>query len=259
MKTKLLFKKIILLLRKKVKLFPISIILKTNKGNLQFEALSPVEVFRIKEYGDEKFFLDKFLKLIHTNDIIYDIGASVGLITVHAALFAREGTVIAFEPDMETMDRLKHNVSLNNFSNVIFINYAVSDNNGEVVLFTDGAAGKAPTLRKQINREGAPEKQLIVETRALDDEILNGNIPLPTVLKIDIEGAEELCLRGAKKLLSGQLGEKPRLIFLELHPEFLPSFGTTAELVHNFVLNHGYSIIWEQNRDAQIHYCYQSN
>jgi FkbM family methyltransferase len=177
--------------------------------------------------------------------------------TVHSAVFAKQGKVIAFEPDPETRERLKHNVSLNNISNVVFVSWAVSDSAGEVSLFTDGASGYAPTLREQTNREGAPKNKVTVQTRTLDEEILAGNLPLPTVLKIDIEGAEVLCLRGAQKLLSGQLGQKPRLIFMELHPEFLPSFGSTGEEVHNFVLSHGYSVVWQEKRDAQIHYCYQ--
>lgn len=237
--------------------FPISITLTTSKKKLRFEAFSPVENYRIANYGDEKFFVEKFTESLETDDVIFDVGASVGLMTVHAAVFANQGQVIAFEPDPETMERLKHNVSLNAISNVTFVSWAVSNLTGEASLFTNGASGYAPSLKEQTNREGAPKNKITVQTRTLDDEILASNLPLPTVLKIDIEGAEVLCLRGAQKLLSGQLGEKPRLIFLELHPEFLPSFGATGEEVHNFVLNHGYSVVWEQKRDAQIHYCYQ--
>jgi FkbM family methyltransferase len=245
-----------LILQKKQN-FPIKIILKANEGNLKFEAFSPVEYWRIANYGNERFFLGKFIESLKLNDVIFDIGASVGLITVHGAVFAKSGLVIAFEPDPETMERCKHNVSLNNISNVVFVTWAASDLEGEASLFTDGASGKAPTLREQINRKGAPKNRITVETRTLDSEILAGNLPLPTILKIDIEGAEVLCLRGSKKLLSGQLGEKPRLIFLELHPNFLPSFNSTVEEVHNFVLSHDYQATWSKQRDDQIHYCYQ--
>jgi FkbM family methyltransferase len=240
--------------------FPVRITLNANFGKVHFEAFSPVELYRTANYGDEKLFVDKFTESIKADDIIFDIGASVGLMTVHAAvLLSKKGQIIAFEPDPDTMERLKHNVSLNSVSNVVFVSWAVSDGAGEVSLFTDGASGNAPTLREQIDREGCPKNQITVQTKTLDSEILASNLPLPTVLKIDIEGAEVLCLRGAQKLLSGQLGEKPRLIFLELHPQFLPSFGTTGKEVHNFVLNHGYSVVWEQKRDDQVHYCYQPN
>jgi FkbM family methyltransferase len=192
--------------------FPVLIELTTSKGELRFEAFSPVENYRIANYGDEKFFVEKFTESLKTDDVIFDIGASVGLMTVHAAVFASQGQVIAFEPDPETMDRLQHNVSLNDLSNVVFIPWAVSDSQGEVSLFTDGASGYAPSLKEQTNREGAPKTQITIQTRTLDNEIISGNLPLPSVLKIDIEGAEILCLRGAKKLLAGELGEKPKLI-----------------------------------------------
>ena len=237
--------------------YPVSIKLNTTKGSLKFQAFSPVESYRIADYGDEKFFVEKFTQLIVNDDIVFDIGASVGLITLHSALFAKLGKVYSFEPDPDTMYRLKHNVSLNDFSNVVLVPKAVSDFVGVVSLFTDGSSGKAPTMREQINRKGSPKTIITVPTTTLDSEILAGNLPLPTILKIDIEGAEYLCLNGSQMLLSGKLGNKPRLIFMELHPEFLPSFGTTWEVVHNFVLNQGYSIIWEQKRDNQIHYCYK--
>ncbi|NEO13850.1 MULTISPECIES: FkbM family methyltransferase [unclassified Moorena] len=209
-------------------LYPLKIELPTYRRKLQFEAFSPVEKYRLANYGGEKFFVEEFTKLIEIDDIVLDIGASVGLMAVHAAIFAENGKVFAFEPDPETMERLQNNVELNNLSNVTFVPWAVSDREGEATLFTDGASGFAPTLKEQLNRPGAPKGKVTVQTRTLDNEISIGNLPLPTVLKIDIEGAEVLCLHGAESLLNGSLGKKPRLIFLELHPEFLPSFGASA-------------------------------
>ncbi|NJO52766.1 MAG: FkbM family methyltransferase [Leptolyngbyaceae cyanobacterium RM2_2_4] len=201
--------------------FPIQVNLKTKEGFLKFEAFSSVEHYRIAGYGGEKSFLDKFTSLLKNDDIVFDIGASVGLMTVHAAAYAKEGKVIAFEPDPETMERLKHNVSLNKgVSSVMFLPWAASDRSEDVILFTDGASGCAPTLREQNNRKNAPKTQITVQTKSIDNEILSGNLPLPTVLKIDIEGAEILCLRGAKKLISGQLGKRPRLIFFRVTSRF---------------------------------------
>lgn len=239
--------------------YPMKIELDSSRGKLHFEAFSPVEKFRIADYGDEKYFLDRFIEALKPNDIVFDIGASVGLVSIHAATFTDSGKVIAFEPDHETFERLKHNVSLNNLSNIEFVSWAVSDTQGKVILFSDGASGFAPTLREQKNRPGAPTNQVTVQTRTLDEAILSGDLPLPTVLKIDIEGAEVLCLRGASKLLRGELGDKPRLVFLELHPEFLPYFGSSRTEVHNFVLSKGYSVVWENECHGQIHYCYQND
>lgn len=240
--------------------YPQKIILNDlTEKKLYFHAYSPVENYRIAMYGNEKDFLDKFISDLNSQDILFDIGASVGLMTVHAASILKYGKVFAFEPDPENRNRLRNNVNLNHLTNVEFIDWAVSDSLGEVTLFTDGAAGAAPTLREQKNRDIAPKGEVLVKTKTLDQAIIEKELPLPTVLKIDIEGAEILCLKGATKLLQGKLGKKPRLICVEIHPEFLPDFNSDEAEIHNLILESGYSVVWHQERDAQIHYFYQSS
>lgn len=236
------------------------ICLKIKKNDLFFEALSPVESYRIANYGDEREFLDFFLSNLKPDDVIFDIGASVGLFTIHASSIVNRGKVFAFEPDPDTLGRLKHNASLNRqLLNINYISWAVSDTQSETLLYSDGSSGSAPTLRQQLNRENAPKGEVKVKTNTLDNAISTGELPVPTVLKIDIEGAEILCIKGALKLLQGNLGKKPRLIFLEAHPDFLPSFNSTVEEVYNLILNNGYSVFWKKERDSQIHYVYQSS
>jgi predicted O-methyltransferase YrrM len=98
--------------------FPMTISLPFKEGTLLFEVNNPVEWYRTAEFGDEKEFLDQFVLAIQPNDVVFDIGASVGLMTVYAASAARKGRVFAFEPDPETMTRLERNVRLNALSNV---------------------------------------------------------------------------------------------------------------------------------------------
>jgi FkbM family methyltransferase len=228
----------------------------SGERTLYFDIYSEVERYRTGDYGGEKVFLDQFLSCLRPEDIIYDIGASVGLFTVHAAAIAVRGQVIAFEPDPQTAERLQRNLEINHLSNVRVVPWAVTDHCGAAELYTDGAAGFAPTLRKQADRPGAPKGVAAVETKTLDQAIASQELPSPTVLKIDIEGAEILCLKGASRLLAGELGRKPRVIALELHPQFLPDFGSTTEAVRELVESRGYAVGWKQDRDGQIQYCY---
>lgn len=80
--------------------YPLQIILDSPTGKLKFQAYSAVEKFRISEYGSEKEFLDYFISHIRSDDIIYDIGASVGLITVFSASYAKQEKLFGDEPGL---------------------------------------------------------------------------------------------------------------------------------------------------------------
>jgi hypothetical protein len=77
-----------------------------------------------------------------------------------------------------------------------------------------------------------------VEARSLDSLIGERSVPQPTVLKLDIEGAEILALRGAAGLLQSE--RPPRALFIELHDSFLPGFGSSHDEVRRLVLDAGY-------------------
>ena len=196
---------------------------------------------------------------IQPDDVVFDVGASVGLMTVYAASAAFKGRVFAFEPDPETMRRLRRNVLLNSLSNVELLPWVLSDRKEEVTLYTDGAGGAAPSIRRQENRPEAPKGMLMMSSTSLDAEITTNSLTLPTVIKIDIEGAEILALRGARKLLTGLFGPKPRVVFLEVHPKFLPSFNAVVDDVHELMQDFGYSLTSSRVRDDQLHEVYESS
>jgi FkbM family methyltransferase len=225
-------------------------------GTLEFRINNTVEQFRLERYGGEQDFLQRFLRELKPDDIVFDIGASVGLMTVHAADLLTEGQVFAFEPDPETCGRLFINTRLNELKNVEIVTWAVSNRSAEITLFTHGAEGFAPSLREQTDRAGAPKNAVRVWARSLDAAIQDGDLIVPTIIKIDIEGAEILCLEGARGLLSGNFGPQPRFVFVEAHPSFLPQFDATVEDVCQLLDDAGYEAEWCMKRDEQLHYCF---
>ncbi len=237
--------------------YPRTIRLHGPDGVLKFKVFNPVEEHRIIDSGGEEEVLERFLSEVGDEDCVFDIGASVGLMTIHAAAKATRGTVIAFEPDPETRSRLESNVAMNGFGNVRIIPWALGDQDGESILFSDGSAGLAPTLREQPDRIGAPKGEVAIQMRTLDRAVEQKMLPLPTILKIDIEGAEILCLKGARRLLAGDIGSRPRMILIELHPLFLPDFGSSVGEVETILLDAGYSVAWNSERGDQIHSCYK--
>ncbi len=235
--------------------FPRMITLADFAELLCFKVYNPVERYRIEAYGGEREVLQRFLALLGPGDVVYDIGASVGLYTVAVATFLRQGVVYAFEPDPTTRARLEENVGLNQLNNVYPVAWAASDREGEAILYTDGVSGFAPSMAAQ-QRPGAPRGQVAVSTRSIDSALSRNELPVPDVLKIDIEGAEGLCLAGSKRLLGGQYGQRPRALMLELHPGFLPAFGTSPEEIKGLIESLGYELNWSQLRAEQEHLCY---
>lgn len=215
-------------------------------GEFRFRVSNAVEVGRTLEYGYEPVALAALLFLLREEDVVWDVGASVGLFTVHCAARARR--VVAFEPDAETFARLQQNVALNDLADKVDLQQlALGDTPGELQLATDGLDGFAPTLSAKLARHHG---SISVPVETIDGLISRG-VPPPDVIKIDIEGAEILALRGGSRLLLGP--HRPRVLFVELHPRFLPAFGGSESEITRIIKDAGYSILSTQTRADQYH------
>ena len=209
-----------------------------------FEISNLTERNRVVNHGYETEYTTRMLAELRADDLLWDIGSCVGLVSLHAARICE---VVAFEPDPEFRERLIRNLELNPDLAVEIIPAAISDKDGLATLFTDGAAGYSPSLRLQRNKS---RTVIEVQARTIDSLVGDGLRP-PTVLKVDVEGAEMLALRGAQDLLATI--HKPRLIFLAIHGDFLPAFGSSAEEVIEFVTTAGYVSTYQADRAQQSH------
>lgn len=196
-----------------------------------FEISNEVELHRVIGHGGETEYTRAMLAALRPDDVFFDIGTNVGLVALHAASVCQ---TFAFEPDPEFAQRFGRNCSLNRSRRVMTLQVAVADADGEVTLYTDGSAGNSPSLVHQRGEKGAVR----VPARSLDSLIGSGMLPVPTVLKLDIEGAEILALRGAEGLLSSEVA--PRALFIEIHDTFLPGFGSSGDEVRDLLAQHGY-------------------
>ncbi len=216
-------------------------------GEFRFRVQNATELGRTLDYGHEMASLAAFLFLLKPDDIVWDIGASVGLFTVHSA--ARCTQVVAFEPDPPTFVRLKENVALNALSGKVrFEGCAAGEKKGTLELASDGLHGFAPVLAS--GNLGRHRAKVTVPVETIDD-LVQAGVAAATVMKMDIEGAEILALRGGRRVLSGSA--RPRLIFIEMHPQFLPNFGSTSAETERFVEECGYRLLSTQQRADQYH------
>lgn len=144
-------------------------------------------------------------KEVRPGSIFYDVGANVGFYTLLAATLVGSGKVFAFEPSPRNLTYLRRHIALNNLANVSVFESAISDRD-QVLHFHIERTGFGGSLSDE--GEG-----IDVESVTLDGLLSGGKIPPPDYIKMDIEGAELMALRGAEQLLRTHHPE----IFLATH------------------------------------------
>ena len=138
---------------------------------------------------------------IRPGDTVWDVGANCGIFTYAAAVLAGEkGRVIAIEADVQCaslIDRSRK-YRLAGEAPVVLCPFAVSESSG-TVQFQLSAYRTAANSLSGFGRFESGGIQLEVPVFSLDS--LREGLPAPTVIKIDVEGAEHLVLRGCIETL----------------------------------------------------------
>jgi FkbM family methyltransferase len=180
---------------------------------------------------------DYLASLIRPDDICFDIGGNTGLYTMLMANRARNGEVHSFEPVPLNRHLLAAGVHLNGFTNVVVNECAVGDQNGEMGFSeaSDGAySSLVPVGRKQ------ERTTLKVSVRTLDSYVSEENVPHVDVMKVDVEGAEPLVLKGGSALFASK-ATQPRVVMLELLDINLSTYGVTVQDIVAQMEAYGYT------------------
>jgi FkbM family methyltransferase len=132
-------------------------------------------------------------RLLRPGDVVFDVGANVGLYTLLASLrVGPEGRVVAFEPLPGNLDYLAQHLELNRVKNVEVVGAAVGRARGHSSFVAAGS--------RSMGRLGSGGS-LEVDVVCLDDLVASGRVPPPDLIKMDIEGGEVEALVGAQTVL----------------------------------------------------------
>lgn len=168
--------------------------------------------------------------------VIVDIGANLGWFTCLAGTANPDASVYAFEMDDKNHQLCNSNILLNRLSNVVLERKAVSNMNGEITYELPGGKNKA-AANFRIDTSGS-SKSNRVPCIALDDYFKDKQHP--ELIKIDVEGAEQLVLEGMHSLLAGG---RLKAMLIEIHPVWLQEMGGSVEDIvallhkHNFLIS----------------------
>lgn len=180
--------------------------------------------------------LEEIIDSLNTDDVFYDIGANVGLHTCFASKIIDSGSVVAIEPHPKSVRRLRENIELNNGDAIIReVGFASENKSAQLVLPID-QPGSVGDVQSELSDNG---KHTEIQLVRGDDEVIDGDLPVPTVLKIDVDGGEYDVLRGLTRTIKSR---GCRTIFCEIHPGALKEYDASESDVLSLLQEWGYSI-----------------
>jgi FkbM family methyltransferase len=145
--------------------------------------------------------MDKAINLVNNFQFI-DIGANIGEFILDYADNPKKVAIHAFEPQKEQFFALQNLIKINNFQNV-FINFKAVANKIGKMHFNIEANNTSNSGLIQNHSKG-----IEVEVTTIDS--LNLDYTIPTIILIDIEGAELMAMQGGENFIKQNL---PLIIF----------------------------------------------
>lgn len=198
-------------------------------GLLHFSVTSDLEKYRVESILTKEpetiAWIDGW-EVEDRNSVFYDIGANIGIYSIYASFKHRNLDVFSFEPVLNNYVALQQNIWLNQYLKVNPVHLAISNNASYVNLYlSDTRVGNSGAqIDQAINERGESFEALRVEkilSITLDRLISDFNFPVPTYVKIDVDGHETDILNGMTQTL-----EAPNLKSL------LVEFNSDAEFAH---------------------------
>ena len=194
--------------------------IKIRKNSTDLMALT--HVWLIGEYKRENF-------EIKEDDVIIDVGGHIGLFTLYASQFCKNGLIFTFEPVKENFELLSENIISNNLKQVKHFNLAVSNSDLPVKLYINEDAAGHSMFSK------SPES-VTVNSISLKQIFDNNDIDHCDFLKLDCEGSEYEII---KNLPSHYFKKIKKMIIeyhmADTHPELLDELMEILK-AHNYKL-----------------------
>jgi len=204
--------------------------------------------------------LDILHNLLDPNEYFLDIGANIGFYSISIGEKLKNngtGKVISFEPLENNFNRLTDNLKLNNLEKYCYANkFGLSDNSvvSTITLredFTNGSQTGNASISINENMDFGFEK-VPIKLEKLDDfwDKFNARSEKIGLVKIDIEGHEDFCLRGGLKTIN----EHRPTMLMEINKPYFSARGVKLDETFLPLIPENYIIFSSRNKKwKQIH------
>jgi FkbM family methyltransferase len=195
---------------------------------------------RPKAQYEEKFHQELEAE-IKPGDVVWDIGANVGLYTEQFCEWVGpQGSVVAFEPGAASCDAIRQRLPECPQLTIENVALAENDSVGQLIIREDYSVSN----HIQMDQEEIGEHQVtapVVIARA--DTVATRLGRTPHIVKIDVEGFEEIVLSGFGDLL---LAPGLRSLFIEVHFAELEQRGwkMAPVRIEKLLKSKGFSVRW---------------
>ena len=150
--------------------------------------------------------------------VFYDVGANIGTHSIALSnIFKNKIVIRAFEAQSNIYEMFNQSIKINNLNNIELYHNAVSDKNDEIIRIDlpdyskQNNFGGLELLKPFQNSDNAQMKKsgIFEDIKSIKLDIFNEEVDF---IKIDVEGMENLVLKGSKNLI---VNHRP-FLFMEL-------------------------------------------
>lgn len=213
--------------------------------NISFVASNERIKERVENISHEDYMIKTIIERARPDDVFWDVGACMGIHTFIVSQFLPSGNVVSFEPMPSNRGVLVDNKSINNCDNVTVFREALADESGERDFAIRESVQPGYGRHSFVTGDYDSVKKISVDVETGDGLLAkNADIPRPNIIKVDVEGAGPLVMKGLKHILESD--ECHTVVFETHRPnDTQPShedFGYTEEEFISLVESYGFEV-----------------
>ena len=175
--------------------------------SMTFSVPSELTLWRVRSIRQKEPCTLEWIETFAADDVLLDCGANVGMYSIWAAA-TRRARVFAFEPEAQNYAILNRNIQINGLSaTVTAFCLGLSDTAGlsRLHMADMRIGGSCHALGEPLDFKLEPLRTAFVQgsvSARLDDLVARCEVPVPTHIKIDVDGFEHRVVAGAREVLA---------------------------------------------------------